>query len=168
MQEFLPFEVKSERNADGDKINVTKRLLANIKAKNPNSVTNDEVYELLLSVNDDVDAALVLSALLSLSTDNAKELQLSKLNATAEMIGMYIYGISVGIDFRDLAKTLMSDTGEMIMKLRSADTFNDAPVFYNFYSIFEHLEMNPNLQAYSYKVNGIRSPKSFLDEFLQE
>ena len=168
IQEFLPFEVKSERNADGDKINVTKRLLANIKAKNPNSVTNDEVYELLLSVNDDVDAALVLSALLSLSTDNAKELQLSKLNATAEMIGMYIYGISVGIDFRDLARTLMSDTGEMIMKLRSTDTFNDAPVFYNFYSIFEHLEMSPNLQAYSYKVNGIRSPKSFLDEFLQK
>ena len=167
LQEFLPFEVKSERNAEGEKINVTKRLLANIKAKNPNSVTNEEVYELLLSVNDDVDAALVLSALLSLSTDNAKELQLSKLNATAEMIGMYIYGISIGIDFRDLAKTLMSDTGEMIMKLRSADSFNDSPTFYNFYSIFEHLEMDPNLQAYSYKVNGIRSPKSFLDEFLQ-
>lgn len=84
------------------------------------------------------------------------------------MIGMYIYGISIGIDFRDLAKALMSDTGELIMKLRSADSFNDAPVFYNFYSIFEHLEMDPNLQAYSYKVNGIRSPKSFLDEFLQE
>jgi hypothetical protein len=28
--------------------------------------------------------------------------------------------------------------------------------------------MDPNLQAYSYKVNGIRSPKSFLDEFLQK
>jgi hypothetical protein len=84
------------------------------------------------------------------------------------MIGMYIYGISIGIDFRDLAKTLMSDTGEMIMKLRSSDSFNDTPTFYNFYSIFDHLEMEPNLQVYSYKVNGIRSPKSFLDEFLQK
>lgn len=168
LQQFLPFEVKAERNENGEKINVTKKLLANIKAKNPNTVTNEEVYELLLSVNDDVDAALVLSALLSLSTDNAKELQLSKLNATAEMIGMYIYGISIGIDFRDLAKTLMSDTGELIMKLRSSDSFNDTPTFYNFYSIFEHLEMDPNLQAYSYRVKGIRSPKSFLDEFLQE
>lgn len=168
LQRFLPFEVKSERNADGEKINITKQLLANIKSKNPNSVTNEEVYELLLSVNDDVDAALVLSALLSLSTDNAKELQLSKLNATAEMIGMYIYGISIGMDFRDLARTLMSDTGELIMKLRNADNFNDTPIFYNFNSIFEHLEMDPNLQAYSYKVKGIRSPKSFLDEFLQE
>lgn len=168
LQQFLPFEVKSERDENGEKINVTKKLLANIKAKNPNTVTNEEVYELLLSVNDDVDAALVLSALLSLSTDNAKELQLSKLNATAEMIGMYIYGISIGMDFRDLAKALMSDTGELIMKLRSADSFNDTPIFYNFYSIFEHLEMDPNLQAYSYRVNGIRSPKSFLDEFLQE
>jgi hypothetical protein len=84
------------------------------------------------------------------------------------MIGMYIYGISIGMDFRDLARTLMSDTGELIMKLRNADTFNDNPVFYNFNSIFEHLEMEPNLQACSYKVNGIRSPKSFLDEFLQK
>lgn len=167
LQQYLPFEVKSERNAEGEKINVTKQLLANIKAKNPNTVTNEEVYELLLSVDDDVDAALVLSALLSLSTDNAKELQLSKLNATAEMIGMYIYGISIGMDFRDLAKTIMSDTGELIMKLRSADSFNDTPTFYNFYSIFEHLEMDPNLNAYSYRVRGIRSPKSFLDEFLQ-
>ena len=167
LQEFLPFEVRSERNADGDKINVTKKLLANIKAKDPNTVTNDEVYELLLSVNDDTDAALVLSALLSLSTDNAKELQLSKLNATAEMIGMYIYGISIGIDFREIARVLMSETGELIMKLRSSDSFSDTPTFYNFYSIFDHLEMDPNLQAYSYKVNGIRSPKSFLDEFLQ-
>jgi hypothetical protein len=74
LQEYLLFEVKSERNAEGEKVNVTKQLLANIKAKNPNTVTNEEVYELLLSVNDDVDAALVLSALLSLSTDNAKEL----------------------------------------------------------------------------------------------
>ena len=168
MQEYLPFKVKSERNADGDEVNVTRKLLANVKAKNPNTVTNEEVYELLLSVNDDVDAALVLSALLSLSTDNAKELQLSKLNATAEMIGMYIYGISIGMDFRDLARTLMSDTGELIMKLRSADSFNDTPTFYNFYSIFEHLEMEPNLNAYSYRVRGIRSPKSFLDEFLQK
>ena len=167
LQEYLLFEVKSERNAEGEKINVTRQLLANIKAKNPNTVTNEEVYELLLSVNDDVDAALVLSALLSLSTDNAKELQLSKLNATAEMIGMYIYGISIGMDFRDLARTLMSDTGELIMKLRSSDSFNDTPTFYNFYSIFEHLEMDPNLNAYSYRVRGIRSPKSFLDEFLQ-
>ena len=168
LQEFLPFEVRSERNADGDKINITKKLLANIKAKDPNTVTNDEVYELLLSVNDDTDAALVLSALLSLSTDNAKELQLSKLNATAEMIGMYIYGISIGIDFREIARVLMSETGELIMKLRSSDSFNDTPTFYNFYSIFDHLEMDPNLQVYSYKVNGIRSPKSFLDEFLQK
>jgi hypothetical protein len=84
------------------------------------------------------------------------------------MIGMYIYGISIGIDFREIARVLMSETGELIMKLRSSDSFNDVPTFYNLYSIFDHLEMDPNLQVYSYKVNGIRSPKSFLDEFLQK
>jgi hypothetical protein len=36
--------------------------------------------------------------LLSLATDNAKELALAKLNAGSDMLGMYIFGIVVGAD----------------------------------------------------------------------
>ena len=42
----------------------------------------------------------MISALLSLATDNAKELCLAKLNANAKMAGMYIYGLTIGIPFR--------------------------------------------------------------------
>lgn len=44
--------------------------LANFKHINPSQVTNQDVLNLLNEVNDDNDAALVLSALLSLSTDS--------------------------------------------------------------------------------------------------
>lgn len=47
----------------------TYKLLANIRSKDPNSITNDDVLEALASVTNDNDAALVLSALLSLATD---------------------------------------------------------------------------------------------------
>lgn len=46
------------------------KLLANIRSKDPNSITNDDVLEALASVTNDNDAALVLSALLSLATDS--------------------------------------------------------------------------------------------------
>ena len=38
-----------------------------------------------------------MSALLGLSTDNAKELVLAKINAGTSSIGMYLYGLSIGI-----------------------------------------------------------------------
>ena len=55
---------------------------------------------------------------------NAKELALSKLNASTKTIGMYIYGISIGMDFRDIAKILMSDTGGIITQLLNNNIFS--------------------------------------------
>jgi hypothetical protein len=45
------------------------------------------------------DASADMSALLGLSTDNAKELVLAKINAGTASIGMYLYGLSIGIPF---------------------------------------------------------------------
>jgi hypothetical protein len=39
----------------------------------------------------------MISGLLSLATDNAKELKLGKLNAGRELAGLYIYGITIGV-----------------------------------------------------------------------
>ena len=44
---------------------------------------------------------------------NAKELALDKLNA-ANMLGMYIYGISIGMNFKDISKIIASRTGIII------------------------------------------------------
>jgi hypothetical protein len=54
----------------------------------------------LVSAQSDEDAVLMLSALLSLSTDNAKELELSKLNANANTLGIYLYALSKGMNYK--------------------------------------------------------------------
>lgn len=105
--------------------NHTYKTLANIRSKDPNSITNHDVIEALASVTNDNDAALILSALLSLSTDNAKELALSKLNASTKTLGLYVYGISIGMDFKDIAHIMMSDVGRVINEVLNNDVFID-------------------------------------------
>jgi hypothetical protein len=60
--------------------------------------------------------------LLSLATDNAKELALDKLNA-ANMLGMYIYGITIGVDFKTLADIICSETGLIINEMMGNNSF---------------------------------------------
>ena len=62
-------------------------LLANAYAKRTQYVT--KVREALLQVNNIDDAFLQFSALLSLSTDNAKDPTLAKINAGPQMMSLY-------------------------------------------------------------------------------
>lgn len=119
------------------------RLLSNIRAKNVNTVTNQEVLNLLVSAKDMDDQVLALSSLLSLSTDNAKELALSKLNAGINMIGAYIYGITVGKDFREISEMLMSETGEMLRDIIDENTLQDTPGYGKLRKVFDYFEKGP-------------------------
>jgi len=89
------------------------------------------------------DQALVLSALLSLATDNAKELALDKLNA-ANMLGMYIYGITIGVDFKTLADIICSETGLIINEMMGSNSFLKQKGM-NIQNIFDYLETAPRL-----------------------
>lgn len=136
--------------------NKVYRTVANIRSKDPNSITNADVLEALASVTNDNDAALVLSALLSLATDNAKELTLSKLNAGTKMIGMYIYGITIGMDFKDVAKILMSDVGTVIKGLLDNDVFSGRDGYGQMgESLFKYFDKGP-----SRMLNRFRSKKN--------
>ena len=64
-----------------------------------------------------------MSALLSLSTDNAKELCLAKINAGTGMIGMYLYGAAIGMDFEVLNKIIASSLGFTVAKLLNNNEF---------------------------------------------
>lgn len=86
---------------------------------------NEEILGYLNSMYNREDAALMISALLSLATDNAKELCLAKLNADAKMAGMYIYGLSKGISFKELGQLLMSDVGSVVSSLMKGNIVND-------------------------------------------
>ena len=99
-------------------------LLSNIKARDVNTITNEEVLDAILAIETDQDAVQLLSALLGLSADNAKELILSKINAGVDMIGMYLYGIVSGQDFNKLSNYMMSRTGQILRDLIKGDIFN--------------------------------------------
>ena len=101
------------------------KTIANIRAKNINSITNEDLIQALAYAQyNEEDAAVLLSALLSLSTDNAKELTLAKLNAVSQMISLYLYGISIGIPFSDLANTIMSPAGNIVIKAMQGNMFS--------------------------------------------
>lgn len=145
------------------------KTLANIRSKDPNTITNADVLEALSQVTNDNDAALTLSALLSLATDNAKELALSKLNASTKTIGMYIYGITIGMDFKDVAKILMSPTGSIVTSLLEGDVFTGKREVSQPVDVFEYFEQCPKELLNKYDVHqdleGTTIPISPLQKF---
>lgn len=100
------------------------RLLANSYTDSPESISNLEVLDALRSVDNDTDAKLVFSALMSAATDNAKDPILAKINAGPNMMGLYTYGTAIGIPLKDLAGAMMSKTARILSKLMDSNVFN--------------------------------------------
>ena len=151
------------------------RTIANIRAKNINSITNADVIQAIAYAQyNEEDAAVLLSALLSLSTDNAKELTLAKLNAVSQMISLYLYGISIGIPFSELANTIMSPAGNIVIKAMQGNMFSGKEemlrISNSTFNFIENCE-DKNLAIYnkSYFSNGekIRPAYKELLEYLK-
>ena len=115
------------------------QMLANAYGTN---ISNQAIAQVISELSNQ-DQALVLSALLSLATDNAKELALDKLNA-ANMLGMYIYGITIGVDFKTLANIICSETGLIINEMMRSNSFLKQKGM-NIQNIFDYLETAPRL-----------------------
>jgi len=114
-------------------------MLTNAMYSNNGNISNKDILKILSTVDNDNDAAITLSALLSLATDNAKELQLSKLNATTKTLGMYIYGLSIGMDFKEIANAMMSPVGLMISELLNGNVFSNNPGTFTLDTTFGYL-----------------------------
>lgn len=71
------------------------------------------------------DQSLVISALLSAATDNAKELILSKINAGPMFAGMYLHLIMLNFNFDDIAAFMTSPTVQTIADLCKSNIFDD-------------------------------------------
>ena len=69
------------------------------------------------------DNALILAALLTEATDNAKNLNLSKINATPELVSLYVYGLSIGMELSDIAKYVRSKTARIYNKMKLGNVF---------------------------------------------
>lgn len=109
----------------------------NAYVSDPNVLTYDQL-KLLSEQTNDRDVAITLAALASLAVDNAKELELSKLNAGLDTLGMYNYCISTGMDFDKIASIFMSSTARTLVKI-----------------------INPNIFSNNVKINGIQEAVNY-------
>lgn len=151
------------------------KTLSNIRSKDPNSILDSKVMEALASVTNDNDAALTLSALLSLATDNAKELALSKLNAGTKTLGLYVYGISIGMNFKDLAGIMMSDVGRVINEVLSDDVFSEKDGYGSVdESLFKYFDEGPRRALSRFDIHKdskgqvVNSPVAALTKLFQD
>ena len=150
--------------------------VANIKALNPQTVrlndladavydiknkyhvdsteqlSNDQIIEILENSTDESDAAIALSALMSLATDNAKELQLSKLNAGMKTISMYIYGLSIGMSFKSISDIMLNDFVDTCAKLMEGNRFLHNNGLFSMDKVFDYFENGPSGELYKFKL----------------
>lgn len=82
-----------------------------------------DIYSYINRSDAQVDAALILSALLTEATDNAKNLTLAKINAIPELISIYVFGISTGMDFAKIASYARSNTAHIFNELKQGNVF---------------------------------------------
>lgn len=71
------------------------------------------------------DQSLVISALLSAATDNAKELILGKINADPKFMNMYLYAIILGYDLLEVSKFMTSNTISKIISLCRENMYDE-------------------------------------------
>lgn len=145
-------------------------LLAGVRALDPSTILHQDVLDVLSTRTNEIDPVLTLSALLSLATDNAKELKLAKLNAGPKTLGMYIFGITAGMDFETISNTMMSDAGFILAKAVDSNVYNGSRGCSSILKAIDHFTKHPNMYTFGkYNVRRdqdnqpIASPLSVLE-----
>lgn len=137
-------KIQSMVNEDGKPITVTtmRNIMANVNFDNledkkaiftdlietavSKSLPQEDVARILKEqLGLQPDQSLVISALLSAATDNAKELILSKINAGPNLAGVYLHLIMLGFNFEDIANLMTSSTVQTINDLSKTNIFDD-------------------------------------------
>ncbi len=80
-------------------------------------------------------ATTINSALISSSTDNAKEMQMDLLNATPEILPIYEYLLSLGIDLEHSAKILTDPLIKVLITIARGDLFTGEKSIRSIYKI---------------------------------
>lgn len=131
-----PKEFNFYNEATGQNKKIFTTFLANVNFENNpflEAMNAEEITRLsqehpdaeIIDATEVGDTSLVLSALLSSATDNAKELILAKINAGPELAGTYVYMIIQGIDFDDITNFMVSPTVDAIVLKSKSNIFNN-------------------------------------------
>ena len=89
-------------------------------------------------VTDDV--AQNIAAMLSIAVDNAKDLALAKINSGPRMMGMYVYGMTLGIPTQTLIKIMKSSEGMILKEMMEGSQFNNDTVAFKVLDVFDKLD----------------------------
>lgn len=120
--------------------------IANAYSNNPKLTEN--ILGKIASVDNITDAYIYFSGLLSLSTDNAKDPTLTKINAGPQMISLYLAGLALGLDFEVLVKVMTSDFAWEITNMMSDNIFNGTKGLFDIKSVLTYLTTGP-VDAYN-------------------
>ena len=121
------------------------QMIANSYTRNMDNIKSDRVRQALLEVDNDNDAFLVKSALLSLATDNAKDPVLAKLNSGPEMMSLFNSGVILGLSVEEVANLTLSDTGILLSNLTKSNVFNGQKGFNRLTSAIQYLQRPPSV-----------------------
>jgi hypothetical protein len=55
--------------------------------------------------------------MLSIAVDNAKDLALAKINSGPKLMGMYVYGLTLGIPIETLVSIMKSEQGLILKEM---------------------------------------------------
>lgn len=121
------------------------QMIANAYTRNSDNIKSEKVEKALKTVNNDNDAFLVMSALLSLATDNAKDPILAKLNSGPEMVSLFNSGVILGLSVEEVAKLTLSNTGILLSNLTKSNVFNGQKGFKRLTSAIQYLQRPPSV-----------------------
>lgn len=91
----------------------------------PNGEKETKRFNIEMSRDQLTKAVSVISELITLSTDNAKEGKLNLINATPQTLDMYIAGLMLGINYESLTALMTSREGLAFGKYFSGDIYTD-------------------------------------------
>jgi hypothetical protein len=88
------------------------------------------------------NVAIKISSLLSLAVDNAKALALAKVNAGPKMMGLHIYGLTLGVPIKTLCEIITSEEGMILKEMMEGSNFNHDTSAFKVLDVFDKLDGN--------------------------
>ena len=100
------------------------------------------------------NVALDIAAMLSIAVDNAKDLALAKINSGPKLMGLYIYGMTLGVPVETLCSIINSKEGAILKELTEGSVFNNDVTAFKVLDVFDKLDGNfgSELSQFSMKV----------------
>jgi hypothetical protein len=72
--------------------------------------------------------------------DNAKDLALAKINSGPRMMGMYVYGLTLGIPTETLVAIMKSPEGIFLKEMMEGSYFNNDTTSFKVLDVFDKLD----------------------------